>query len=170
MAAVRGPASPVQRLPARPHTACLPACPLASRSIRGVRLTPASLPAPPCAPPPPARSLRDFSAGSLQLQEAGALAALAVADCPKLTDGALRGLLCLEGAAAAPLPALTHLSLAGVPGASDETVRLVGQRHPAVARLALASCGALTALGWASHGAYAALRRLSLDSCDSVTG
>lgn len=50
----------------------------------------------PLAGPPPC-SLRDFQAGGLQLQEAHSLASVAVHDCNKLTDGALRQLLALEG-------------------------------------------------------------------------
>lgn len=151
----------------------------ASCPAAALHCTPALPTSPPTVPdhphphapsPAPSCSLRDFSGASLQLLDAGELASLVVADCPKLTDGALRGLLCLEGPTAAPLPCLTHLSLAVVPGASDETLRLVGQRHPGVARMALAACAALTANGWAAHGAYAALRCLSLDCCDSVTG
>ena len=82
--------------------------------MQGAQLTRASGPAPAsprtplnvCRPPalplPPARSLRDFQAGAFQLQDAGgALAAIAVRDCAKLTDTTLRSLLCLEGPAAA---------------------------------------------------------------------
>lgn len=70
----------------------------------------------------------------------------------------------------AALGALTSLSLSGVPTVSDETLRLVGQRHPRVASLALAACGAVTGGGLGQHGAYPALRSLSLDACDAVTG
>lgn len=55
----------------------------------------------PCPFCPPPCSLRDFQAGGLQLQEAHSLASVAVHDCNKLTDGALRQLLALEGPNAA---------------------------------------------------------------------
>lgn len=57
---------------------------------------------PPKPPHPCTCSLRDFQAGAFQLQEAGgALEAIAVRDCAKLTDTTLRTLLCLEGGTAA---------------------------------------------------------------------
>lgn len=70
----------------------------------------------------------------------------------------------------AVLNALTSITLSGVPTASDETLRLVGQRHPAVAVLSLSACAALTGSAWAHHNAFPALRSLTLDGCDSVTG
>ena len=85
---------------------------------------------------------------------------------------------CISRNAAAPaapaptaaLPSLTTVSLASVPNASDDTLRLLGQRHPAVASLALASCGGVTGSGLGAHGAFRALRTLSFDFCDSLTG
>jgi hypothetical protein len=115
-------------------------------------------------------SLRDFQAGAFQLQEANALSSLSVHDCNKLTDTALRTLLSLEGAAATGLAALTSITFSGVPTVSDETLRLVGQRHSAMAVLSLSSCAAVTGSGLGQHGAFPALRSLLLDSCDSVTG
>lgn len=70
----------------------------------------------------------------------------------------------------AVLNALTSITLSGVPTASDETLRLVGQRHPAVAVLSLSACAALTGSAWAQYNAFPALRSLTLDGCDSVTG
>ncbi len=77
------PSGCVRPPPAVP-TICSPASPSAS-------LSPPTFPAP---------SLRDFQAGAFQLQEATGLASLAVHDCTKLTDTALRTLLALEGPAA----------------------------------------------------------------------
>lgn len=193
-----------------------------------------------CLPP---CSLRDFSAATVQLLETVQLASVEVSECSKLTDGALRGLLCLEGPgqtggyawagraveqlavpsvkccctciqvctctrtclhcavavvrhacplgtdgsllsrlphfsaapASSPAPpavlnALTSLSLTSVPNASDETMRMLGQRHPALALLSLSGCGALTGAGLSVHGSFAALRCLSVEFCDSLTG
>ena len=57
-----------------------------------------------------------------------------------------------------------------MPTVSDETLRMVGQRHPAVATLSLALCAAVTAGGLGQQGAFPALRCLALDGCDSVSG
>lgn len=70
----------------------------------------------------------------------------------------------------AALDGLTSISLSGVPTMSDETLRMVGQRHPAVATLSLALCAAVTAGGLGQQGAFPALRCLALDGCDSVSG
>ena len=72
--------------------------------------------------------------------------------------------------AAAALPALTSITLHTVPTLSDETLHMVGQRHLAVASLAVHSCGALTGLGLGAQGAYPALRSLAVEFCDAVTG
>ena len=61
-------------------------------------------------------SLRDFQAGAFQLQEATGLASLAVHDCTKLTDTALRTLLALEGPAAGGELGQTLAAVAGVLG------------------------------------------------------
>ena len=45
--------------------------------------------------------LRDVSSGVMQVVEGGCLAEVELWECGKLTDGALRGMLCLEGPAAA---------------------------------------------------------------------
>lgn len=68
------------------------------------------------------------------------------------------------------LPALTSLSFSAVPCLTDETLRLAGQRHPALASLALASCGALTGAHLGQHGAFAVLRCLAIECCDTITG
>ena len=70
----------------------------------------------------------------------------------------------------AALSALTTITLSGVPTVSDETLRLVGQRHSAVAALLLCGCAAVMGSGLGQHGAFPALRSLVLDGCDSVTG
>lgn len=70
----------------------------------------------------------------------------------------------------AALPALTSLTLSGVPNASDETLRLVGQRHAALAALSLTACSALNGSGLSQAGSFPALRRLSVDHCDALTG
>ena len=45
-----------------------------------------------------------------------------------------------------------------------------GLRHPALAELSLAGCGALTGAGLTAAGAYAALRTLRLEGCDMLGG
>lgn len=56
-----------------------------------------------------------------------------------------------------------------MPSATDDTLRLVGQRHP-VQALHLKQCAALTGSNLAQHGSYSALRRLSLETCDLING
>lgn len=115
--------------------------------------------------------LRDFNCGSLQLAEGGALESLSLADCGKMSDSALRFLLCLEGEASQPrLPRLTTLSLSGVAHVGDETLRSCGQRHAGLTRLVLAGCPALTGEALARAGGFASLQELILDACDCLCG
>ncbi|PSC67443.1 F-box LRR-repeat 15 [Micractinium conductrix] len=114
--------------------------------------------------------LRDVSSGVMQVVEGGCLAEVELWECGKLTDGALRGMLCLEGPAAAALPCLTSVTLSSVGHTSDETLRLLGQRQTTLRSLALAACGAVSGAGLATPGGFAELRSLSVEHCDLLTG
>ena len=114
--------------------------------------------------------VKDFVCSSLQMAEGEALTRLAVTDCSKMTDSALRFLLRVDADNGLGLPTLTSLSLAGVSHVTDDTLRAVGLRHAGLQTLAVLGCPALTGDRLATNHGFRALRTLTVESCDGITG